>query len=166
LKLKALLCLTTATPFLLYTPSLSPGFLHSLPRSGSGSILELLLRLKLWLQLWLMLVFGLTLELKLTLWLKLKASATFLCPFRRPNCSPPPALGQRGSPPLAAGRFPPANSLPLALSQAEPFIREFFHNHLGAYNPFKNRKVLKSANPWPFLLINEISQATEPRRLH
>jgi len=45
LKLKALLCLTTAAPFLLYTPSLAPDFLHSLSRSGSGSILELMLRL-------------------------------------------------------------------------------------------------------------------------
>jgi hypothetical protein len=32
LKLKALLLLTTAAPFLLYTSSLAPGFLHSLPR--------------------------------------------------------------------------------------------------------------------------------------
>jgi hypothetical protein len=35
-----------------------------------------------------------------------------------------PANGQRGSPLLAVGQFPPANSLPLALSQAGPYYAQ------------------------------------------
>jgi len=71
----------------------------------------------------------LVLELKLFL-LTLKVLAAIFRPFRRPHCSPLPvdghccsplpANGRCCSPLLAVGQFPPANSLPVALSHAEP----------------------------------------------
>jgi len=101
-------CLTTAAPLLLYPPFPRSGFLRSLPSSGSSLISGSSSRS----------------SSRPSSRIRPPSSAR----LSGPRCSPPP----KSSPPLAVGQVPPANSLLLAPSQAEPY----FKLHPGASEVF------------------------------